>query len=48
MEEIPGKIEIEVTASDVKYNSNLSLPEIVFWLETVKAMAIRDAVGSTE
>lgn len=38
---IGGTITIEVSESNIKYDSAMSLPEVVFWLETVKAMIVK-------
>lgn len=35
-----GSISIDVGATQVKYESEMSLPEIVFWLEYVKSLIL--------
>jgi hypothetical protein len=37
-------ITIEISDSKVRYDSNLSLPEIVFWMEIVKEMIMRKMI----
>lgn len=43
-----GKIDITVTDSNVSYDSNLSLPELVFWIDMVKTLAIKAALEKEE
>lgn len=38
---IGGSILIEVSETNIKYDSAMSLPEVVFWLETVKTMIVK-------
>lgn len=34
-------INIDITESNVKYDTNLSIPEVIFWLRVVESMAIK-------
>lgn len=43
-ENVIGHINIKVNESDVEYDSEFSLPEIIFWLETVKSMVIKRVI----
>lgn len=38
-------INIKVTDDSVKYDTNLAIPDVVFWLETVKSMILQEALG---
>lgn len=38
---IGGTILVEVSETNIKYDSAMSLPEVVFWLETVKSMIVK-------
>jgi hypothetical protein len=46
-EETAGKIEIIIEPNDLSWNSNLSEAELVFWLETVKAMVLKGLIERT-
>ena len=35
-----GEIHIFITDNEIKYETEMSLPEVVFWVEAVKAMAM--------
>lgn len=35
-----GHINIKVTDLNVEYDTEFALPEVVFWLETLKAMIL--------
>jgi hypothetical protein len=39
-----GEIHIYITDNEVKYETEMSLPEIVFWAEAIKQMAIRNVL----
>ena len=41
-------IVITVTDSTVKYDTNLPIPEMLFWMDVVKTMAIQQTVGVEE
>lgn len=36
-----GEIHIYITDNEVKYETEMTMPEIVFWVEAVKTMAIK-------
>ena len=38
-------ILIRISEDDVKYESDLSFEEIVFWLDTLKMMMLRRFIG---
>ena len=46
-DEINGTIHIEVSETNIKYDSAMSLPEVVFWLETVKSMIVKKILDPT-
>lgn len=39
-EQAVGTITIEVSDNTVKYDTNMALPEMMFWIDVVKAMGI--------
>lgn len=39
-----GHISIKITETDVEYDTEFSVPEVVFWLETLKAMVLKKVV----
>lgn len=41
---VEGKITVTVTDNTVRYDSNMSVPETVFWLEIAKNMSIEKAM----
>lgn len=41
-------ILITVTESTVKYDTNLPIPEMLFWMDVVKSMAIQQTVGTED
>lgn len=43
-ENVIGHINIKVTDTDVEYDTELSLPEVVFWLETLKTMVLTKVI----
>lgn len=38
-------ININMTPENVKYDTNLSVPELVFWLRVVENMALNKVLG---
>lgn len=48
-EEVADKaIDIRVTNANVSYTSDLGLPEIVFWIDVVKAMIMKQLISEEE
>lgn len=47
-EQVVGTVTITITDSNVKYDTSFSLPEMVFWLESVKDIAIKQALEPNE
>jgi len=43
-----GKIVIDITDQEIKYETEMSTPEVVFWLEAVKAMVLSNVLSPTE
>lgn len=39
-------INIDITESNVKYDTNLTVPEVVFWLRAVETMAMSKVFGN--
>lgn len=46
-EKILGEILIRITDNRITYDSEYSLAEVVFWLDTVKAMLVRRVIEDT-
>lgn len=44
VEETIGEIRIKITDSNVEYDSELSMPEVIFWLETLKTMVLKKVI----
>lgn len=42
-----GYINIRVTDSDVQYDTEFSVAEVVFWLETLKSMVLKQVIDGT-
>ena len=34
-------INIDITETNVKYDTNLTIPEVIFWLRVVESMAMK-------
>lgn len=47
-DEAVGTVTITITENSVKYDTQLPLPDLVFWLETVKNMAIDSVMQQVE
>lgn len=43
-EKVLGEILIRITENRITYDSEYSLSEVVFWLDTVKAMLVRRVI----
>lgn len=43
-----GLVNISVSDSSVKYDTNMTLQDMVFWLEAVKNMAIYESMAGPE
>jgi len=43
-----GYINISATDTNIKYDTNLSMPEVVFWLRVVEKMAIDQVMSANE
>jgi hypothetical protein len=41
-------ISIRITEENVEWESDLSVPEIIFWLEVTKAMALKQILQPPE
>jgi len=39
-----GYINIRITSTDVEYDTELSTSELVFWLETLKSMVLKQVI----
>ena len=40
-----GDIHISVTDTDVQYETEFDLPEVLFWLDVLKAMLLKKVLG---
>lgn len=43
-----GQITIDITSDNVKYDSNLSLPEVLFWMEIVRSMIVQSVTKTSD
>lgn len=45
---VVGEISIKITDEEIQYDSELTLTEIVFFLETVKQLIVRQALENNK
>lgn len=45
-DESTGTIHIEVNAGDIKIDTEMSQPELVFWLEVIKNMIVSEILAN--
>lgn len=43
-----GKIEILVSEKDVSYNTNMTVPDMLFWLRVVADLAVNKVLSTDE